>query len=57
MAYYVVHVMCVCACVQCLQNGFTALYMASQENHEDVVRFLLANGADQYMATEVWLIT
>ena len=35
------------------QNGFTPLYMASQENHADVVKFLLANGASQTLATEV----
>lgn len=36
-----------------LQNGFTPLYMAAQENHLEVVRFLLENGASQSMATEV----
>jgi ankyrin len=35
------------------QNGFTPLYMAAQENHDNVVRFLLANGANQSLATEV----
>ena len=35
------------------QNGFTPLYMAAQENHDAVVRFLLANGANQSLATEV----
>lgn len=38
------------------QNGFTPLYMAAQENHDNVVRFLLANGANQSLATEVGLI-
>jgi ankyrin len=37
------------------QNGFTPLYMAAQENHDNVVRFLLANGANQSLATEVRL--
>jgi len=35
------------------QNGFTPLYMAAQENHCDVVRFLLFNGANQSLSTEV----
>lgn len=36
-----------------LQNGFTPLYMAAQENHLDVVRYLLENGGNQSIATEV----
>jgi len=36
-----------------LQNGFTPLYMAAQENHLDVVKFLLDNGSSQSIATEV----
>lgn len=35
------------------QNGFTPLYMAAQENHDGVVKFLLVNGANQSLATEV----
>lgn len=35
------------------QNGFTPLYMAAQENHDSVVKYLLANGANQSLATEV----
>ena len=35
------------------QNGFTPLYMAAQENHAAVVKFLLANGASQALTTEV----
>jgi ankyrin repeat protein len=35
------------------QNGFTPLYMAAQENHDDVVKFLLSKGANQSLATEV----
>jgi len=35
-----------------MQNGFTALYMAAQENHVDVVRTLLLNSANQTLATE-----
>jgi len=34
------------------QNGFTPLYMAAQENHDGVVRYLLASGAIQSVATE-----
>lgn len=37
----------------CGQNGFTPLYMAAQENHLEVVRFLLENSASQSIATEV----
>ncbi|KAJ1061312.1 hypothetical protein K5549_014052 [Capra hircus] len=36
----------------CPQNGFTPLYMAAQENHIDVVKYLLENGANQSTATE-----
>lgn len=36
-----------------MQNGFTPLYMAAQENHLEVVRFLLENSASQSIATEV----
>ena len=35
------------------QKGFTPLYMASQENHLEVVKFLLENGANQSIPTEV----
>lgn len=35
------------------QNGFTPLYMAAQENHLNVVQFLLDNGSSQSIATEV----
>lgn len=35
------------------QNGFTPLYMAAQENHDQVVKLLLNNGANQSLATEV----
>lgn len=34
------------------QNGFTPLYMAAQENHDNVVKYLLANGANQSLSTE-----
>lgn len=34
-------------------NGFTPLYMAAQENHDGVVKFLLGKGANQTLATEV----
>lgn len=40
-------------CLSFVQNGFTPLYMAAQENHLEVVRFLLENNASQSMATEV----
>lgn len=40
----------------CSQNGFTPLYMAAQENHIDVVKYLLENGANQSTATEVGLL-
>lgn len=35
------------------QNGFTPLYMAAQENHMDVVHYLLDHGSSQSIATEV----
>lgn len=34
-------------------NGFTPLYMAAQENHDAVVKYLLSKGANQTLATEV----
>lgn len=37
------------------QNGFTPLYMAAQENHLEVVRYLLENEGNQSIATEVRL--
>lgn len=43
----------ICKMCLCVQNGFTPLYMAAQENHLEVVRFLLENSASQSMATEV----
>ena len=55
-------VMYVLMCVLCVpvpatqypeQKGFTPLYMASQENHLEVVKFLLENGANQSIPTEV----
>uniref|UniRef100_A0A183SJT3 ANK_REP_REGION domain-containing protein n=1 Tax=Schistocephalus solidus TaxID=70667 RepID=A0A183SJT3_SCHSO len=33
-------------------NGFTPLYMAAQENHADIVQFLLNKGANQALATD-----
>lgn len=35
------------------QNGFTPLYMAAQENQDEVVKLLLSNEANQSLATEV----
>lgn len=40
-------------CVFLRQKGFTPLYMAAQENHLEVVKFLLENGANQSIPTEV----
>lgn len=50
--------LCVCVgvclfCVFLRQKGFTPLYMAAQENHLEVVKFLLENGANQSIPTEV----
>lgn len=44
---------CACLCVFLRQKGFTPLYMAAQENHLEVVKFLLENGANQSIPTEV----
>ena len=38
--------------VQATSGGFTPLYMAAQENHVDVVKYLLANGASQTLSTD-----
>lgn len=51
-----VYVECLCIILLLFwffQNGFTPLYMAAQENHSEVVKFLLANGANQTLSTEV----
>jgi len=37
----------------CLQTGFTPLYMAAQENHVPVVKYLLDRTANPALATEV----
>lgn len=39
------------------QKGFSPLYMAAQENHLEVVKFLLENGANQSLPTEVCAYT
>lgn len=44
-------------CFPLLQNGFTPLYMAAQENHLEVVRYLLENDGNQSIATEVVMYT
>lgn len=47
---------CLGVCLLCVflrQKGFTPLYMAAQENHLEVVKFLLENGANQSIPTEV----
>lgn len=36
-----------------LQKGFSPLYMAAQENHLEVVKYLLEHGANQSLPTEV----
>jgi len=43
--------------IHCVQDGFTPLYVAAQENHVDVVTFLLENGADQSLSTPVMSLT
>ena len=35
------------------QDGYTPLYLASEEDHPEVVDILLKNGADPNLATEV----
>ena len=37
-----------------MQNGCTALYVASQDDHAEVVDILLLSGADPNLATTVW---
>ena len=46
-----------CVVAVLLQAGFTALYMAAQEDHAEVVKLLLDHGADQHLATPVSFIT
>lgn len=45
--------------VRCIveQQGFTPLYMAAQENHADLCRVLLANGAKSNVTTDVSVTT
>jgi len=44
-------------CLLLLQTGFTPLYMAAQENHIEVVRYLLDRTANPALATEVLLLS
>ena len=48
---------CVCACVcdpsYVLQNGRSALHLAAQSGHSDVVEYLLARGADPNLQDKV----
>jgi len=44
--------LCVCVCV-CVQTGFTPLYMAAQENHVAVVKYLIDTSANATLATDV----
>lgn len=37
-----------------MQDGFSALYAASEAGHTEVVDTLLTSGADPNLATKVW---
>jgi len=39
-----------------MQDGFTPLYMAAQENHVEIVRLLLNAGADTELPTKVTML-
>ena len=43
-----------CLSYCCMQTGFTPLYMAAQENHVPVVKYLLDRNANPALATEVF---
>ena len=40
--------------LSCPQDGLSPLYVASQEDHTEVVDCLLENGADPNVASMVW---
>ena len=44
---------CICSCTHISQDGCTALYLAAQEGHEDVVELLLKAKANPQLKTEV----
>jgi len=41
--------------VACMQDKFTALYMAAQIGQQEIVTLLLAHGANPTLTTKVWL--
>ena len=40
------YVMTICLFVLLLQNGHTALHLAASNNHPEVIKVLISNGAD-----------
>ena len=44
---------CTCTCTYMSQDGYTALYLAAQQGHEDVVELLIEAKADPQLKMKV----